>query len=84
MAHDYLPIQGLSTPSEHAFLNASLTNSKQHNWLAPNMFKVLQILKSGYHHGHMTAPAEAELDHMMKSILRDQGADIDNILTSFL
>jgi hypothetical protein len=48
------------------------------------MFEALQILKSGYYHGHMTAPAEAELDYAMKSILGDQSADTDNILTSFL
>ena len=48
MACDYLPIQGSSTPSEHAFSNASLTDSKQRNWLAPDMFKALQILKSSY------------------------------------
>ena len=81
MACDYLPIQGSSTPSECAFSNASLTDSKQHNQLAPDMFKALQILKSSYCHGHMTAPAEAELDHMMESILGvgDQVADMDDI-----
>ena len=79
MARDYLPIQGSSTPSERAFSNASLTDSKQRNRLAPDMFEALQILKSSYRHGHMTALAEAELDHAiaMESILGDQVADTD-------
>jgi len=79
MARDYLPIQGSSTPSERAFSNASLTDSKQRNRLAPDMFEALQILKSSYRHGHMTASAEAELDHAiaMESILGDQVADTD-------
>jgi hypothetical protein len=79
MACDYLPIQGSSTPSEHAFSNTSLTDSKQHNWLVPDMFKALQILKSGYCHGHMAALVEAEWDHVMESILEGQVADTDNI-----
>ena len=79
MACDYLPIQGSSTPSKCAFLNASLTNSKQCNQLAPDMFKVLQILKSGYCHGHMAALVEAEWDHTIESILEGQVADMDNI-----
>ena len=81
MARDYLPIQGSSTPSERVFSNASLTDSKQRNRLAPDMFEALQILKSSYRHGHMTAPAEAELDHAMESVLGvgDQVADMDDI-----
>ena len=45
------------------------------------MFEALQILKSSYRHGHMTAPAEAELDHAMESVLGvgDQVADMDDI-----
>jgi hypothetical protein len=79
MACDYLPIQGLSTPSKCAFSNASLTNSKQRNWLVPDMFKALQILKSGYCHRHMAALVEAEWDHAMESVLEGQVADIDDI-----
>jgi hypothetical protein len=79
MVCDYLPIQGSSTPSEHVFLNASLTDSKQHNWLAPDMFEALQILKSGYHHGHMAALVEAEWDHITESVLEGQVADTDDI-----
>jgi hypothetical protein len=60
MARDYLAIQGSLTPSERAFSNAALTDSKQHNWLAPDTFEALQILKSAYRNGHLSAPAEAE------------------------
>jgi hypothetical protein len=69
MACDYLPIQGSSTPSKHAFSNASLTDFKQHNRLAPDMFEALQILKSGYYHGHMAALVEAEWNHATESVL---------------
>jgi hypothetical protein len=60
MAQDYLAIQGSSTPSEHVFSNAALTNSKQCNWLALDTFEALQILKSAYRNRHLSAPAEAE------------------------
>ena len=59
MARDYLPIQGSATPSECSFSNASLTDSKQRNQLAPDTFEALQILKSTYWNGHVSAPAEA-------------------------
>jgi len=57
MAQDYLPIQGSATPSEHAFSNASLTDSKQRNWLTPEIFEGLQNLKSAYRNGHVSAAA---------------------------
>jgi len=73
MAWDYLAIQGLSTPSERAFLNASLTDTQQCNRLTPEMFEALQILKSAYRHGLMSAPAEAErYYHLITSVLGDQ------------
>lgn len=59
MAWDYLPIQGSATPSEHAFSNVSLTDSKQHNRLTIEVFEALQNLKSMYRNGHMSATAEA-------------------------
>jgi len=59
MAQDYLPIQGLATPSERAFSNASLTDSKQRNRLTTEVFEALQNLKSVYCNGHMSATAEA-------------------------
>jgi hypothetical protein len=78
MARDYLPIQGLATPSKCAFSNMSLTNTKQCNRLAPEMFEALQILKSAYCNGHMSAPAEAEkYYHTVMSILRGEDHDAD-------
>jgi len=59
MAQDYLPIQGSATPSEHAFSNASLTDSKQRNRLTTEVFEALQNLKSVYCNGHMSAAVEA-------------------------
>jgi len=73
MARDYLAIQGSSTPSERAFSNASLTDTQQRNRLTPEMFEALQILKSAYRHGLMSAPAEAErYYHSITSVLGDQ------------
>ena len=87
MARDYLPIQGSATPSKHAFSNASLTDSKQRNWLAPDTFEALQILKSAYRNGHMSAPAEAEnYYHKVMSVFggEDRDADHDGPASSFL
>jgi len=87
MAQDYLPIQGSATPSERVFSNASLTDSKQHNRLAPDTFEALQILKSAYRNGHMSAPAEAEnYYHKVMSVFggEDRDADRDGPTSSFL
>jgi len=48
------------TPSKHAFLNTSLTDWKQHNWLALDTFEAMQILKSAYCNRNISALAEAE------------------------
>ncbi len=85
MAWDYLPIQGSATPSERAFLNTSLTDTKQHNWLAPDTFKALQILKSAYCNGHMSASAEAEeYYHTVMGVLRGEDRSTDGPASSFL
>jgi len=85
MAWDYLAIQGSSTPSECAFLNTSLTNTQQRNQLTPDMFKALQVLKSAYCHGHMSAPAEAEeYYHLITSVLGDPDGDAECPASSFL
>jgi hypothetical protein len=65
MAQDYLAIQGSATPSECSFSNVSLTNSKQHNWLALDTFEALQVLKSVYCNGHLSASAEAQNYYQM-------------------
>jgi hypothetical protein len=84
MARDYLPIQGSATPSERTFSNASFTDTKQRNQLAPETFKALQILKSTYRNEHMSAPAEAEkYYHTVMSILRGEDHDTDGPAASF-
>jgi hypothetical protein len=84
MARDYLPIQGSSTPSERAFSNASLTDSKHRNRLAPDTFEALQILKSAYRNGHLSASAEAEkyYDSIM-SVLGGEDQTVDGPASSF-
>src|SRR5260221_14327623 len=78
MARDYLPIQGSSTPSERAFSNASLTDTKQRNRLAPDTFEALQNLKSAYRNGHLSAAAEAKkYYHSVTSVMRGQDSDED-------
>ena len=84
MARDYLAIQGSATPSERAFSNASLTDSKQRNRLAPDTFEALQILKSAYRNGHISASAEAEKYYnTVMSVLGGDGHDADGPASSF-
>jgi len=84
MAQDYLPIQGSSTPSERVFSNASLTDSKHCNWLAPDTFEALQILKSAYCNGHMSASAEAQKYHdSIISVLGGEVQSVDGLASSF-
>src|SRR6266851_1213873 len=80
MARDYLPIQGSATPSECTFLYASLTDSKQRNWLAPDTFEALQILKSAYRNGRISASAEAEKYYQtIMSVLRGEDHNADGL-----
>ena len=60
MAHDYLAIQGSSVPSERAFSSGRLTGTSLRNRLSPATFEALQILKSAYRNGHISAAQEAE------------------------
>ncbi len=85
MAWDYLPIQGSATPSKRMFSNVSLTDSKQRNRLAPDTFEALQILKSTYRNGHMSAPVEAEnYYHKVMSVLGGEDHNVDGPASSFL
>ncbi|KAF7366232.1 HAT family dimerization domain-containing protein [Mycena venus] len=59
IARDYLAIQGSAAPSERAFSNGSLTGAARRNRLAPEMFEALQLLKSAYRNGHVSAAADA-------------------------
>jgi len=78
MAQDYLPIQGSAIPSERAFSNASLTDSKQRNRLTPEIFEGLQNLKSAYRNGHVSAAAGAlTYNHTATSGMGGQDSDVD-------
>ena len=59
MARDYLAIQGSATPSERAFSGGGITGSSTRNSLSPSCFESLQLLKSAYRNGHITAAADA-------------------------
>ena len=60
MACDYLAIQGSSVPSERAFSGGGLTGTSLRNRLSPAIFEALQILKSAYKNGHISAAEEAK------------------------
>ena len=60
MAWDYLAIQGSATPSERAFSSAGLTGTKYRNRLNGMVFESLQLLKSAYHNGHISAASDAK------------------------
>jgi hypothetical protein len=61
MAQDYLAIQGfISTPSECAFSSGGLTGTKYCNCLNGMVFESLQLLKSAYHNGHISAASDAK------------------------
>lgn len=59
MARDYLAIQGSATPSEHTFSSGGITDCSRRNRLQPNIFEALQLLKSAYQNGHITATTQA-------------------------
>jgi hypothetical protein len=78
MARDYLPIQGSSTPSERAFSSGGLTGTKQWNRLKTDVFKSLQLLKSAYRNGHISAANDAEqhLDALIAALHNDAGDEV--------
>ena len=55
MAWDYLAIQGSATPLEHAFSSGGITGCTWRNRLQPAVFEGLQLLKSAYQNGHLSA-----------------------------
>ena len=59
MAQDYLAIQGSATPSEQAFSGGGITGTPNRNHLSVASFEVLQLLKSVYRNGHITAADDA-------------------------
>ena len=60
MDQDYLAIQGSATPSKHAFSSGGLTGTKYCNCLNGVVFESLQLLKSAYHNGHISAASDAK------------------------
>jgi hypothetical protein len=60
MARDYLAIQGSATPSERASSSGGLTGTKCRNCLHADAFESLQLLKSAYRNGHISAASDAE------------------------
>ncbi|PSS37546.1 hypothetical protein PHLCEN_2v622, partial [Hermanssonia centrifuga] len=60
LAHDYLAIQGSAVASERAFSSGGRTGTALRNQLAGKTFEALQILKSGYRDGVISAAQEAE------------------------
>jgi hypothetical protein len=60
IARDYLAIQGSAVPSERAFSSGGLTATVRRNRLSGDIFEALQILKSGYRNGHISASEQAE------------------------
>ncbi|KIK33092.1 hypothetical protein CY34DRAFT_100222, partial [Suillus luteus UH-Slu-Lm8-n1] len=81
MARDYLAIQGSSTASERAFSSGGLTGTKRRNRLNKDVFENLQLLKSAYRNGHISAASDAEqhLDSLIAA-LRDNTDDKDGEL----
>lgn len=76
MARDYLAIQGSATPSERAFSSGGLTGTKRRNRLKPEVFEALQLLKSGYRNGRISASEQAgkHLDALLQSFDYDNTA----------
>ena len=77
IARDFLAIQGSSTPSERAFSSGGITGSNRRSSLTTEMFQALQILKSAYRNGHISAATQASqhLDALLISL--DSATDED-------
>ena len=70
IARDYLAIQGSATPSERAFSSGGLTGCSRRSRLQPAIFEGLQILKSAYRNGHISATTQAgfHTEEFLKSL----------------
>jgi hypothetical protein len=79
IAQDYLAIQGSATPSECVFSSGGITGCAQRNRLQPEVFEGLQLLKSAYHNGHMSAGTQAahHTEAAFMSSLADRNDKID-------
>jgi hypothetical protein len=79
MARDYLAIQGSATPAERAFSSGSLTGTKLRNSLNAEVFEALQLLKSAYRNGHISAGviAAKHIDALIAELDADFGYDTE-------
>ena len=79
MAQDYLAIQGSATPSERAFSSGGLTGTKYRNRLNGVVFESLQLLKSAYRNGHISAASDAKqhIDALIASFDDEEVDDED-------
>jgi hypothetical protein len=60
IAKDYLAIQGSAVSSERAFSGGGITGTPHRNSLHPKTFGHLQLLKSAYRNGHVSAAGQAD------------------------
>ncbi|EPQ60458.1 HAT dimerization, partial [Gloeophyllum trabeum ATCC 11539] len=58
MVRDYLAIQGSAVASERAFSSGNMMGTKLRNRLTPVIYEALQILKSAYRNGYLSASEE--------------------------
>ncbi|KDQ59356.1 hypothetical protein JAAARDRAFT_192860 [Jaapia argillacea MUCL 33604] len=61
MAQDYLAIQGSAVSAECTFSSGAITGTCCRNWLRPDIFEALQLLKSAYRNGQVL-PSEPGID----------------------
>jgi hypothetical protein len=76
IAQDYLAIQGSATPSECAFSSGGITGCARRNRLHPDVFEGLQLLKSAYRNGHVSAGMQAV--HHTEAVLMGSLSSIDD------
>ena len=77
IAQDYLPIQGSATPSERAFSSGGITGCLRRNRLQTDIFEGLQLLKSAYRNGHISATTQSMLhtEEFIRSMDSDDEGD---------
>lgn len=81
IARDYLAIQGSSTPSECAFSSGGITGTSRWSSLTMEIFQALQILKSAYRNGHISAVSQAaqHLEALHVSLDTAKDGDDDDV-----
>ena len=88
MARDFLASQGSATPAERAFFSGSLTGTRLRNRLSIELFEAMQLLKSAYRNGHISASdiAGKRMDALIAELVEqgfglegDDGDDDDEL-----